>query len=179
MDCFNWQYNDQVIGSCLTIRDIEAVSEGETLDCLLLHRNAYDVPSTIHPFNTPMNPTEFFRSRVTFTKTGDMKGILHEEDERSHEDVAMLHVEYAPHQWYPLDNGYLPESDEQGLFPLLGRRTHWSEFPKTTRVGFRGPMIPWDKAANLPDVYNPVYPPTWWSRLYGTIQRFRMWIRWW
>jgi hypothetical protein len=180
MDCFSWRFDEQVIGSSLTIKDIERADVGTRFDCLLLHRNAYDVPCTIHPLYVMMNPTEFLghESRVTFTKTGDMKGILEERGYERDEEVSVLHVEYSPHHWYPLDeDGYLPAEDIQGTWSLLGRKVHWSEFPKSTRVGFRGPMILWKDAMNLPDIYNYNSYLGFWKRAWGYLQmRFRNWI---
>jgi hypothetical protein len=31
---------------------------------------------------------------------------------------------------------------------------HWTNFPETTRVGWRGPIMLWKKLENMPDVYN-------------------------
>jgi hypothetical protein len=30
---------------------------------------------------------------------------------------------------------------------------HWSELPKNTRVGWRGPMIPWETLDKMPKLY--------------------------
>jgi hypothetical protein len=153
MNCFDWRFDDQVTDNCMTIEDITSVDVGESIDVLLLHRNAYDVPCTIHPFDIPMNPTEFFSSRATFKRTEGMKGTLTEEEIPTY--PTELEIEYTPGWWYPLTDGYIPAVNEDTEQPLLGRRMHWTEFPESTRVGFRGPMIMWSDAMILPHVYNP------------------------
>lgn len=53
-------------------------------------------------------------------------------------------IEYKKDNWYPLVNGYLPEKDSQ---------KHWSEFPKNTHIGARGPMIKWKDLVKLPNIH--------------------------
>jgi hypothetical protein len=56
-------------------------------------------------------------------------------------------IEYKKDYWYPLQDG-----------KVSGK--HWSRFPKdTTKLGWRGAMIPWKDVSKLPKVYygsNPI-----------------------
>ena len=62
-------------------------------------------------------------------------------------------IEYKKNNWYPLTNGILPAEDEQGFSELLGEDKSWSEFPKSTHIGWRGPMILWDDLKKLKKVW--------------------------
>jgi hypothetical protein len=50
-----------------------------------------------------------------------------------------FHIEYKRNHWYPLTNGYLKCLGERNFGELEG--LHWSAFPLTTKIGWRGPMI--------------------------------------
>ena len=66
-------------------------------------------------------------------------------------------IEYLEGNWYPLTDGYLPPKDPQGFAKLnFKTKKHWKEFPKTTRVGWRGPMIKWDDLDKLPNIIIPL-----------------------
>ena len=62
-------------------------------------------------------------------------------------------IEYKKNNWYPLINGTLPAEDEQGFSQLLGIEKNWSEFPKKTHIGWRGPIILWNDLKHLDKVY--------------------------
>jgi hypothetical protein len=62
-------------------------------------------------------------------------------------------IEYKKNNWFPLINGILPAEDEQGFSELLGVEKSWSEFPKNTHIGWRGPFILWDDLKKLDKVY--------------------------
>ena len=65
-----------------------------------------------------------------------------------------LEINYKEGSWYPLRKGYLPAKDENWKTNLLdGKKKKWTTFPKDTPIGFRGPMILWDKLDKLPNVY--------------------------
>mgnify|MGYP000858962335 CR=1 FL=1 len=65
-----------------------------------------------------------------------------------------LEINYKEGSWYPLRNGYLPAKDENWKTNLLdGKKKKWTTFPKDTPIGFRGPMILWDKLDKLPNIY--------------------------
>jgi hypothetical protein len=65
-----------------------------------------------------------------------------------------FHIQYDEHNWYPLRDGRLPKKDPQGLanFGASARR-EYTDFDKDTPIGWRGPMILWNKIDNLPDVF--------------------------
>jgi hypothetical protein len=51
-------------------------------------------------------------------------------------------IEYEPGCWYPLEQGYLPARDPQGFAGFsYSKPRHYSTFPTTTRIGWRGPVM--------------------------------------
>ena len=64
-----------------------------------------------------------------------------------------FHINYSGHNWFPLKNGYLPAKGDDGQPLLDGKKKKWTTFPKETPIGWRGPMILWDKLDKLPNVY--------------------------
>lgn len=62
-------------------------------------------------------------------------------------------IEYQKGNWFPLTNGMLPAKDPQGFANFRFQKPKsWKEFPKTTHVGYRGPMIKWDDLDKLPNI---------------------------
>lgn len=67
-----------------------------------------------------------------------------------------FHIEYDLSCWYPLENGYLTLSDCKGFAKFqYDLPKHWSTFPETTHLGWRGALIRWDHLKMLPDVSYP------------------------
>jgi hypothetical protein len=138
----------------LKISDIINLKHGEQLEVLILDRNVWDItlnPQTNIP-NVNHDPETFFRyNRGTYVHNKDLSGELtmHWKDKDS-TDKFEFHLEYMPGKWYPLNNGVMP-GEEQGL-PWTEEQ-HWTKFPQTTKVGYRGPMILWSKLKEMPKIY--------------------------
>lgn len=146
---------DRLEKHCLTIKDILAMKLGEKIDVLILDRNWTD-----HAFHTNIkgmkyNPEDFFMvNKGQYVHEKDMKGIwtLYSESKEPLIRNYEFHVEYKPGNWYPFENGALPEEDdEEGVYDLGGRS--FRDFPPETRLGYRGMMVPWDILRTLPQVY--------------------------
>ena len=62
---------------------------------------------------------------------------------------------YQKNNWYPLNNnGKLGKKDRQGFADFKDKAgLHYSEFTKSTPLGFRGPMIKYSSLKDLPKVY--------------------------
>ena len=62
-----------------------------------------------------------------------------------HLDISSLQTNWT---WYPID-------ELDGKIPLdqTGKHIHWTEFSDITRVGWRGPIMLWDKLKDLPQIY--------------------------
>lgn len=149
-------------GACLTIADVLAMQKGERVEVLVMDRNLCDHVCKATP--KPAEPPEIF-----FEKARDGAVYIHGEgltgmiewgwSAPKAGDLPVtvtfeFHIEYEPGYWYPLTDGYLPKSDPQGisLFSYPEPR-HWSTFPETTRVGWRGPMVRWSKLDQQPSVF--------------------------
>ena len=62
-------------------------------------------------------------------------------------------IEYKKNCWYPLENGKLPIKDPQE-FAKFNHNTisYWKDYPETTRIGWRGPMINFKHLTNAPEL---------------------------
>jgi hypothetical protein len=69
-------------------------------------------------------------------------------------------LNFAPAYWYPLTGqGFIPSAVNAGPyaegFPLPNWDHHWTEYSGDTMVGYRGPIVTWDKVSSIP-------PVLWW-----------------
>lgn len=137
----------------VTLGDIMEIKKGEKIKFLILDRNVLDVVQNTNKPNKAYEPAKFFRKSYGILKYGgNLQGTMKFCD-ISVQRPFEFHIEYKKDQWYPLKNEYLPAHDPQNIFKLLGKQKHYTEFPKSTHVGFRGPMIFWQDMANLPNIY--------------------------
>lgn len=148
----------------MTIADVERIPPGKTIDACFLHRNVWDTTMTPERRGKLHKPSTFFaeekarfaqvhRYTRTSRKTTPLEGQSMFVEYESEPKPFEFEIEYAKGKWYPLSKGVLPAKDSQGAFKLLGTAKHWSEFPKTTHVGWRGPMIAWENLDKLPKIY--------------------------
>jgi hypothetical protein len=164
----------------LTIEDILNLKAGEQIKVLSMDRNVWDIALKDEIRGKACTPKEFFKHNwAIYIHEKDLHGKCVFEFEHSNNDTEQIdvntfdlnaicqpnfefHIEYKHHCWYPLENGYLPAFDSQGLShfpwevkPPAGtepQKQHWSMFPKTTRVGWRGCFIPWSKLDEMPNI---------------------------
>jgi hypothetical protein len=144
----------------LTINDIENMKPGEMNKFLCIDRNFYELIPTITEENA-INIEEFVKKCYIFVykHSSDMNGYINSDIFEIEEEFE-FHIEYLPNYWYPLKNGKLPEEDPQRMFKILSNpdiKRHWQEYDKNTRIGWRGPMIPWNIVCsnNWTKIYNP------------------------
>lgn len=128
----------------IRIFDIMKMKKGEELQVLLIDRNLGDIIESVNKGNKLYKPRKFFRQNIaTYTHKKGLQGKLR------FQSIDVVHknfefdVEYRQNNWYPFVDGYLPEKDCQELYTLLDKKTHWTEFPTDTRIGWRGPMMRW------------------------------------
>ena len=137
----------------LTIQDIINLKQNGKLEILVLDRNVWDIAlneKTNKP-NVNYDPETFFRfNRGTYTHNDSMKGtmVFHWEDENFVDNCFEFDLEYMEKNWYPLKNGMLPKE----LYNGWEKDKHWTDFLITTKVGYRGPMILWDKLKEMPKI---------------------------
>lgn len=147
------EWEEYTRDKCLTIKDVENLRPGQKLKVVTLDRNVYDIAFDCNEPGKLHDAKHFYRESVaTYYHESDLKGKIKMEDVGKME--FEFDIEWAKDEWYPLTNGKLPENDPQGFskFPdnmLLD----WKDYPKDTRIGWRGPMILLDKMDSLPKVY--------------------------
>ena len=115
------------------------LAPGEKVKLLSLHRNVYDENASegLNKEGQSYTPKYFFkRSILTFSHDKDLKGKAQWWRDGS----------TAPYA-YELDI----QNQRGGWGPLEGRNL--SEFPKSTLVGWRGPLIVYGLLSHAPNVY--------------------------
>jgi hypothetical protein len=138
----------------LTIADIEGMKPGESIEVIMLHRNLGDVvlDPRVHPFLELFEAKVFFKEvRGKYTHVKDLHGIL--VDELGEEGPFNFHLNYFGKLWYPLgDDGLLPV--ETGEACVRNAIADYRRYPKTTKVGWRGPMLRVSDLDDAPMVYH-------------------------
>ena len=150
----------------LTIADVKKLQPGDTLDVVIWDRNfeeswIWDNAENLKHYD----PEIFFKNnRHQLTYCGDMdwkikfnfgETIYH----TIHLNVSHLDTYWT---WVAIDekDGYIHITDESvrngHKIPehWKPKHIHWSEFPETTRAGWRGPIMLWSKLKDMPQVYN-------------------------
>lgn len=170
------QWNEMSYEHALTIKDILSLKPGDVFKVLCMDRNVWDGALNDEIRGKSCTPMEFFKDNwAIYIHEENLKGkalIFAFECEGNIDDVDIdkmsindlcqpnfeFHLEYKPYCWYPLKEGYLPEIDPQGLcnFPWTdGQKYHWTSFPDSTRVGWRGQFILWSKLKDMPNIIYP------------------------
>lgn len=157
----NWI--EYVLPKCITIADITALKPGERIKMLIMDRNLGDTVCEVNKSDTIYSLQEFFKDKmIVYEHVGGLVGNTVWDYELAKEDISDISkldmtqqgfefdINYRSVNWYPLTNGRLPEVDEQG-FADFGDTAgkHYSEFPSTTLIGCRGPMMLWDRLSEL------------------------------
>lgn len=152
----DWENNTK--SSHLVIRDILNMRPGEEMKVALLDRNFMDSVCNSVEGNVLYTAPDFFKCTTgVYEHSHNLTGKLTFKYEDTEEFSIPLefHIEYDNQCWYPLSDGKLPVRCYQ-----LGHRLHsgeepkpYSDFPDRTRIGFRGPMIKWEKLEELPGVW--------------------------
>lgn len=150
------EFMDYIRPMSLTIKDIESLKPKQSIKVLVLDRNfdEFCCKEETNKSSTHYKPEHFFRENTaTYVHAQNMKGKLTFHGIDYTRDFE-FDVEYDKDCWYPLEDGCLPKEDEQKLAPFsFPEPKPYTDFPTTTRVGWRGPMILWEKVKELPDIY--------------------------
>jgi len=138
----------------LTIKDIEKLKVNKKIKLLVLDRNVYDCKDKFKRGKL-YKPENFFKDNsAVFSKNTVVSLEGNIKYEWSEEPFSFeFEIEYKKNSWYPLKNGILPATDEQGFSELLGEDKSWIDFPKNTHIGWRGPMILWENLKKIEKVY--------------------------
>lgn len=161
--CEEW-YVDLTRAFHLTLADVLALRRGDVLTLTHFDRNMCDVcfdggtsgdvaPKTAHP------AASYFKNALqsTYTHSEGVSGALVFDFEAPGAAASPFtwHIEYKPDCWYPLcDNYECYPRDEDGAWPERpAELRHWSTYPGSTRIGYRGPCVRTETLAAMPDVF--------------------------
>lgn len=146
----------------LTLGDVVALRVGQQFEVVIWDRNfeEYWMWESAVPGQRYDPQTFFAANRWTVTYRGDLNWTLEqnatgEVNDSIHINTASLNTSW---NWSPLKDGYVNISNEEvssgfSLAGLSPKNIHWTRFPDQTRVGWRGPMMRWEKLATMPNVY--------------------------
>jgi len=134
----------------MTLREIESMKPGSRTKVVLMHDNVMD--ATCSPrVNKPLKvhkPETFFRHEIATFIKGDqgIEGIFRVDDA----DADELCIEVQPNNWSSLTKGRVKRLKS---LPDNISGKHWREFSPSTKIGWRGAMIPYKNMASLPLIY--------------------------
>jgi hypothetical protein len=150
----------------LTVADVKKLNVGEELDVVVWDRNFEEYWIWSHAESEkPYLPEEFFQSnRHTLKYLGNMTWEFRYEYGgnvvyKVELDVTALNTRY---KWCNIEsNGkiHITKDMERRVNKDMTRKweeisKHWTDFPDTTRVGWRGPIMLWERLHCMPQVYN-------------------------
>jgi hypothetical protein len=157
------EWEDNAAQYSLTIGDIMNLNKGDQIKILSFNRNYLDTVCGSNEENKTYCPEVFFKKEChTYIHEDGLKGKMfwnYGED-----SDFEFEIEYEQNHWYPLRNGYLPKEDPMlskvsgnckafcGSFSY-SKPKHWSTFPRSTRIGWRGPIMLWKDVNEQPNVY--------------------------
>lgn len=142
----------------LTIADIEAMKPGEQLRVIQLHRNLGDMvlESRLNPYGQSIPAVKFFEPvGGLYTHNHHLSGYLLDipDDAEMGDHEFNFHLNYRGKNWYPLgSDGLLPVATGESC--IRGAVADYRKYPKTTKVGMRGPMLRLSDVEKAPPVYH-------------------------
>lgn len=164
----NWiDWEDNAKKYALTINDILKLNPGEQIKLLPFHMNLWSTALDDKNALISLKPQKFFEHEwIIYQHNKGLKGKWFGAWLAKNEGVSKTARKIPPNKlkdfefdvqytegglWVPLKNGYL---DMDGI-----KKQHWSKLPKTTKIGWRGPMIKWSDLKKVPNIiYNETNP---------------------
>ena len=148
----------------LRISDIKKLRPGDELDVVIWDRNfeEYHIWTNCEP-DKNYDSKEFFKAnRHKITYQGHMTWAIHFPYGETiqhpvHLSTSGLETNW---KWCSIENGYVNITNEvlksSETIPdyWQPKHLHWTEFPETTRIGWRGPIMLWE---NLDKMSSEVY----------------------
>jgi hypothetical protein len=133
----------------LTIADVKLLNIGDRLDVVIWDRNFEESWIWTNADNEVAFPPDIFflSNRHTLTYIGNMTWNIHYPFGLNVIHNIELDVSKLDNimKWYPIS--------DDGNIKFLRVFKHWTDFPDNTRVGWRGPIMLWDKLLTMPNVY--------------------------
>lgn len=156
---------DKFIKSCksahLTLGDVKKLNVGDQLDVVIWDRNFEDywIYGQAEKGRN-YNPQDFFKyNHCKIIYQGNMEWDIDFSFAVYRHcielDTSSLNIRWG---WMPIENGnietdeWIPSGNE--TIDSKDKDLHWTTFPDTTRVGWRGPIMLWDKLKNMSQVYS-------------------------
>jgi len=150
----------------LTLADIKHLNVGDALDVVIWDGNweeywAWEKAENLKPYS----PEEFFtKNRHKLVYRGNLTWDIHFRFGEVIEHPVHLNTEHLQTycRWCAVDekdgkihitSEYLPRGQDKIPICWRAKHIHWTKFPETTRVGWRGPIMLWEKLKNCPQVY--------------------------
>jgi len=149
----------------LKINDIKKLRPGDELDVVIWDRNFEEYHIWENCKSEKLyDSKEFFKeNRHKITYQGYIKWDIHFPYGETiqhpvHLNTSGLETNW---EWYAISqqDGYVNITNEilksGEIIPKhwKSKRIHWTEFPETTRVGWRGPIMLWEDLDKMPNVY--------------------------
>ena len=137
----------------LTIRDVLNMNVGDTIDVIIWDRNfeEYGIWDT-RESGVSYNPNDFFKgNHHQITYQGNMEWDIHFDFGETvrhpiNLDVSSLNTKW---KWIPIED----VSTDAVKNTVESKRLNWEQFPTNTRVGWRGPIMLWDKVKDMGPIY--------------------------
>jgi hypothetical protein len=144
-----YAFVDDCISEHLTLGDVKDLATGDQLDVVVWDRNYDDgwIYSTSEK-GKPYTPEEFFATiRRTLTIVDHHMAWSIEFPTGSVQHHIEVCIDDEGNKWRPIQcDGNVMDADAE---EDNGR---WTDLPDKTRVGWRGPMMLWNKLAGKPNV---------------------------
>ena len=145
----------------LTLKDVKRMKVGDKIDVVIWDRNFEEGWIWNEAIkNKPYTPKYFFRrNRHQLTYLGDMKwNIKYPFGETICHNIELDVSELGTNwKWSPIFKEYITLKNDfvNGRIKKLDKpiKKHWSEFPDSTRVGWRGPIMLWEKLEGNTNVH--------------------------
>jgi len=156
------EWRAYVKSKCLTVADVTALKPGERLRVITMDRNEWEISEANNKSDMLYSLQDFFRRKVSvYIHNHDLMGEIawdfQNEDKNLDDYYSFVpdrefefDINYRGINWYPLMDGRLPDTDPQEFADfreMAGK--HYSEFPPDTLIGWRGPMMLWERLSEL------------------------------
>lgn len=145
LDLFKWI--ERVRKFYLTIGDVEKMKLGENLDVVLLYPELFD-PGILKITRNKMHlPKSLKKIAGTYTHKDGINGVLNIMDGIIYTDASddlQVQIEKGWHNFY---DGFLPtkwqeyDLKTEKMVWKYRRKMGWKDLPKSTPVGWKGPII--------------------------------------
>ena len=158
LDLFKWV--ERVRKFYLTIGDIEKMMPGEKVDVVLLYPELFDVEILKVTRNKMLHPESLKKIAGTYVHKDGINGALNVAGGIIHTDATGNHLQVQIDKgWHNFYDGFLPTKWQEFDFKTdkmvwkYRKKMGWKDLPKSTPVGWRGPIIRVSDLKKMPMFY--------------------------